>query len=163
MIDKIIELSDLKPTDSAIDLYCGSGSITLTLAGYCKKVIGVEIVEQSIIDAKMNALLNNIRNVEFHTGNAQEIFPGFIEEDISIDLLVLDPPRKGLDQGLPEYIARTGIPKIIYVSCNPATLARDCKIIGENGGYKIMSIQPVDMFPWTKHVECVVLITRAKE
>lgn len=160
MIEKIIEIAALKPENRAVDLYCGSGSITLSLAGHCKKVSGVEIVERSIMDAKINALLNNIHNIEFHTGNAQEIFPGLIEDGLTVDLLVLDPPRKGLDHELPEFIAQTSIPKIIYVSCNPATLARDCKIICEKGGYEIMHIQPVDMFPWTKHVESVVLMSR---
>ncbi|MHB1485812.1 MAG: 23S rRNA (uracil(1939)-C(5))-methyltransferase RlmD [Saccharofermentanales bacterium] len=163
MIVKIIEIAALNPKSIAIDLYCGSGSITLSLASHCKKAIGVEIIEQSIADGKINALLNNIRNVEFHTGNAHEIFPSLVEDGVRADLLVIDPPRKGLDNGLPEYIAKTSIPKIIYVSCNPATLARDCKIICENGRYEIMSIQPVDMFPWTKHVECVALITRVEE
>lgn len=161
LYSKVIEFADMKSTDIVFDLYCGTGSISLALAKYCKKVIGVEIVKEAISDAMENAKINNIENCEFTVGKAEEVFPKYLAKGINADLIVIDPPRKGLDQALIDSLIQMSPPEIVYVSCNPATLARDCKILCSTGGYKLMAIQPVDMFPHTGHVETIILMTRS--
>jgi len=160
MFEKVVEFADLSPQDTVFDIYCGTGSISLLLARHCKKVIGIEIVEQAISDAKENALQNKIINTEFFAGKAEIIFPEFVSKGIHADAVVVDPPRKGLDAVLLESIVKMSPPKIIYVSCNPATLARDCKYLCKNGGYILNSILPVDLFPWSHHVECIGKMVR---
>ena len=137
-----------------MDAYCGIGTISLFLARHAKKVYGVEIVEEAIEDAKYNAKINGIENVEFAVGKAEEVIPRWYEEGIEADVLVVDPPRKGCDPALLETIIKMKPKKVVYVSCNPATLARDLRIL-EDGNYKTIEVQPVDMFPQTVHVECV--------
>ena len=122
-----------------------------------KKVYGVEIIEPAIINAKENVKLNNVDNAEFFVGKSEEIIPQLINEGIKADVIVVDPLRKGCDIKLLDAIGETKPEKIVYVSCDPSTLARDLKILEEKG-YKTIKVQPVDMFPQTSHVENVVLL-----
>ncbi|MCL2323202.1 MAG: 23S rRNA (uracil(1939)-C(5))-methyltransferase RlmD [Oscillospiraceae bacterium] len=155
---KVLEYADLSKEDVVFDAYCGIGSISLFLAKESKFVYGIEIVEKSVKDASLNAKENNIDNVEFIRGSCGEKINELIDKGISCDCLVLDPPRKGCEDGVIESINRNKPRKIIYVSCNPATLARDLRLICDFG-YKIDKVQPVDMFPMTYHVETVSLLT----
>ena len=139
-----------------IDAFCGTGTITLFLARHVRRVYGIEIVSSAIADAKLNARINNVRNAEFIIGDATIILPKL---NVQPDVIVLDPPRAGCDEKFLLTIARLQPEKIIYVSCNPATLARDLKILSDNS-YNIKKIQPVDMFPFTSHVESVTLLTK---
>ena len=141
----------------ALDLYCGIGTIGIFASKYFKKVYGIEIVEDAIKDAKENAKINNIENIEFYAGDVEQILPKIIEkENIKPNVVFVDPPRKGLDVNTINVLKKIMPEKIIYISCNPATLARDLNLLEEK--YNIESIQPVDMFPWTSHVECVVAL-----
>ena len=159
LYDTALDLCDLKGDETVIDLYCGIGTITLTLAQKAKSVIGVEIVPQSIIDAKDNARLNRIENVEFMEGAAEAVLPKLVEQGIHPDLIVMDPPRKGCDERMLRAAVDCGMPKMVYISCNPATLARDLAFLKEQG-YLPQVVQPVDLFPRTVHVETVVLLER---
>ena len=159
---KIIELADLSGQDQVLDLYCGTGSITLQLARAAGWVLGIESHPEAIRDAKINAEINNITNVEFITGKVEDSLPEWLTQGLKIDLVVLDPPRKGCEPKVIEALQTLLPPRIIYVSCNPATLARDLSLLSSSG-YKVQYIQPVDMFPWTGHVETVVLMSRVKE
>ncbi len=154
LYEKALEYAELTGTETVIDAYCGIGTISLFLAQKAKKVYGVEIVPDAIEDARRNADLNGITNVEFAVGKAEEVIPAWYEEGITADVLVVDPPRKGCDETLLETIIAMKPRKVVYVSCNPATLARDLRIL-EDGGYRTLEVQPVDMFPHTTHVECV--------
>ncbi len=159
LYNKALEYADLSGDEIVFDLYCGIGTISLFLAQKAKRVIGVEIIPQAIEDAKINADINNIDNVEFNTGAAEDVIPTLYKESCHADVVVVDPPRKGCDEILLNTIAKMQVDKIVYVSCNPSTLARDLKIL-EDKGYKTMEVQPVDMFPHTVHVETVALLTR---
>jgi len=155
MYDKVVEFAGLTKSDTVFDLYCGIGTISLYVAKYAKRVVGVECVEQSVLDARKNAELNGITNAEFYVGNAEEV----AETLGSADVVIIDPPRKGCDEKLLKTIAKISPKRVVYVSCNPATLARDLKILTELG-YVVKTIQTIDMFPRSPHVECVVLIER---
>ncbi len=157
LYNKVLEYADLTKDDVVFDAYCGVGSISLFLAKVSKFVYGIEIVEKSVEDALDNALENNIKNVDFIAGSCGEKINELIDKGISCDCLVLDPPRKGVEEGVIKSIGRNKPKKIVYVSCNPATLSRDLKLICEFG-YNIDKVQPVDMFPMTYHVETVVLL-----
>lgn len=159
LYDKAVEYAGLTGSETVMDAYCGIGTISLFLARHAKKVYGVEIVEEAIEDAKYNAKINGIENVEFAVGKAEEVIPRWYEEGIEADVLVVDPPRKGCDPALLETIIKMKPKKVVYVSCNPATLARDLRIL-EDGNYKTIEVQPVDMFPQTVHVETVCLMSR---
>ncbi len=155
-----LEFAAVGNRDTVMDLYCGIGTISLHLAQHAAFVYGVEIVPQAIEDAKNNALRNGMKNVAFYAGKSEEIVPKlFKEQDVHANVIVVDPPRKGCAQSLLQTIITHGPERIVYVSCDPATLARDVKILGE-GGYELMAVQPVDMFPMVFHVESVVLMTR---
>jgi 23S rRNA (uracil1939-C5)-methyltransferase len=154
LYDKALEYAGLSGEESVIDAYCGIGTISLFLAQKAKKVFGVEVVPEAIEDAKRNAVLNGITNAEFAAGEAEVVIPKWYKEGNSADVLVVDPPRKGCDEALLQTIIAMKPKKVVYVSCNPATLARDLRIL-EDGGYKTFEVQPVDMFPHTTHVECV--------
>ncbi len=154
LYDKTLEYAGLAGNETVIDAYCGIGTISLFLAQKAKKVYGVEIVHEAIEDAKRNAELNDISNAEFAVGKAEEVIPNWYEQGVRADVLVVDPPRKGCDEALLQTIIEMKPKKVVYVSCNPATLARDLRIL-EDGGYKTLEVQPVDMFPQTTHVECV--------
>ncbi|KAF6509508.1 23S rRNA (uracil(1939)-C(5))-methyltransferase RlmD [Geobacillus sp. FSL K6-0789] len=157
LYDKAFEYAELTGRETVIDAYCGIGTISLFLARKAKHVYGVEIVPEAIEDAKRNAKLNGIQNVTFEVGAAEDVIPRWYQEGIRADCLVVDPPRKGCDAALLETIIAMKPPRVVYVSCNPATLARDSRIL-EDGGYETIEVQPVDMFPHTAHVECVAKI-----
>ena len=135
--------------DIALDLYCGIGTIGIFASKYFKKVYGIEIVKQAIEDAKYNAKINNIDNIEFFAGDVEKILPKIIEKDnIKPNVVFVDPPRKGLDKKTINLLKELQPSKIIYISCNPATLARDIDLLEEK--YDIGEVQPVDMFPYTR-------------
>jgi 23S rRNA (uracil1939-C5)-methyltransferase len=156
---KALELCDLKGTETVLDLYCGIGTITLFLAKKAKMVYGAEIIEEAIEDAEENAKMNNIKNVEFICGDAEEAAAIFEEKGIKPDIIVIDPPRKGCSEELLNIMAKMQPQKIVYISCDPATLARDVKILTDLG-YSTNKAYPVDMFPRTPHVEVVTLLSR---
>ena len=159
LYSKAMEYLDLKMDDIVYDLYCGIGTISLFVAPHVKKVYGVEIVNEAIEDAKYNAELNNIDNVEFMVGKAEILLPKLVKVGIESNKVVLDPPRKGCEKEVLDSLVKMQVERIVYVSCNPSTMARDIKYLVENG-YKIVEVQPVDMFPHTAHVECVVEIQK---
>lgn len=152
-----VEAAKITKNDIVFDLYCGIGTISLFMAKYAKKVYGVEIVEQAIKDAKENAKNNNIENTEFIAGDTEIVLDDLINnKKIIPDVVMVDPPRKGLDNKTIENINKIKPNRVIYISCNPATLIRDLAKFEEN--YEIKSIQPVDMFPFTSNVECVSVL-----
>ncbi len=156
---KALQYAGLHGTETVWDLYCGIGTISLFLAGQAGHVYGVEIVPPAIEDARKNAQLNGIENAEFFVGKAEEILPRkYQEEQISADVIVVDPPRKGCDSAVLETMLQIRPKRIVYISCDPATLARDLKILCQ-GRYKLQKVQPVDMFPHTTHVETCVLLS----
>ncbi|CAG9620409.1 23S rRNA (uracil(1939)-C(5))-methyltransferase RlmD [Sutcliffiella rhizosphaerae] len=157
LYEKALEYAGLTGEESVIDAYCGIGTISLFLAQKARKVFGVEIVPEAIEDAKRNAALNEIKNAEFSVGEAEVVIPKWYKEGNTADVLVVDPPRKGCDEALLQTIIEMKPKKVVYVSCNPATLARDLRVL-EDGGYKTIEVQPVDMFPHTVHVECCALL-----
>ena len=146
--------------ETVIDLYCGIGTITLALARKAKKVIGVEVVPQAIENAKMNAKKNGLSNTEFFCADAGEAAKMLASRGERPDAIVVDPPRKGISEDVISAIGKMAPKTLVYVSCDPATLARDIKLLEEREGYKAISVQPVDMFPRTKHVECCLLLCR---
>lgn len=149
-----LKYAQLTGEETVIDAYCGIGTISLFLAQQAKFVMGVEIVPQAIADAKRNAELNGLTNTLFEAGPAEQVIPRWYKEGNKADVLVVDPPRKGCDEQLLHTILKQRPTRVVYVSCNPATLARDLRIL-EDGGYRTKEVQPVDMFPQTTHVECV--------
>lgn len=153
------EYANLQGTETVFDLYSGIGTISIFIADNAKKVYGVEVVEQAVFDAKENTEINEIRNVEFIQGEAEVIVPEMYKEGKKADVVFVDPPRKGCDEKLLETIKEMKAQKVVYISCNPATLARDLKYLTDNG-YEIKKVQPVDMFPQTSHVENVVLLEK---
>lgn len=156
---KALEYAGLKGEETVFDAYCGIGTISLFLSKKAKKVYGVEIVPQAIEDAKENARLNGITNAEFIVGESETVIPQLYQKGIKADVIVVDPPRKGCDEKLLDVIAQMAPERVVYVSCNPATLARDLKYLSERG-YEVKEVQPVDMFPQTTHVETVCLMSR---
>ncbi|WP_238882961.1 23S rRNA (uracil(1939)-C(5))-methyltransferase RlmD [Clostridium sp. YIM B02551] len=159
LYSKALEFAELTGEEVVFDAYCGTGTITLFLSQKAKKVYGVEIVPQAIDDAWKNAKENNVENVEFFVGEAETVIPELISKGVKADVVVVDPPRKGCEQSLLEAIANISPKRIVYVSCDPSTLARDLRIL-EDMGYNSKKVQPVDMFPQTAHVECVALIEK---
>lgn len=156
------DFAHLKSEDIIVDAYCGIGTISLTLAQDVKHVYGVEIVEDAIAMAKKNAKHNNIDNVTFAAGAAEIVMKEWVDSGLKVDTLVVDPPRKGLEKVFIEASVKTKPHKIVYVSCNPKTLARDLYQYTQYG-YQVIKTQPVDMFPQTTHVECVALMSRIEE
>ena len=161
LYQKALAYADLNGNETVIDAYCGTGTISLFLAQKAKKVYGIEIVAPAIRDAKKNAEANRITNAEFLVGDAVEVMPRLYEQDVRADVVVVDPPRSGCDPIVLETFARMNPERIVYVSCNPASLARDIAVLAELG-YRAEEVQPVDMFPQTSHVESVALLRRAK-
>lgn len=157
---KALEYADLHGEEVVIDAYCGTGTITLFLAQKAHKAYGIEIVRPAIEDAEKNARDNNRKNAEFIVGDATDVMPRLYKEGIRPSVIVVDPPRAGCTPVVLETFARMNPKKIVYVSCNPATLARDMKLLAEKG-YQPKSVQPVDMFPHTSHVECCTELVRA--
>lgn len=158
LYDKALEYAGLNGDETVWDAYCGIGTISLFLAQKAKKVYGVEIVAPAIENARENAKLNGITNAEFFVGKAEEIIPEQYKQGITADTIVVDPPRKGCDQALLETLVAMSPNKIVYVSCDPATLARDLGYLSGQG-YKVEAVQPVDMFPHTTHCETCVLLS----
>lgn len=156
---KAVEYAGLTGTETVLDAYCGVGSLTLFLARQAKEVYGIEVVPEAIRDAEANAALNQIQNARFLVGETEKVLPELVKQGIHFDVGVVDPPRSGCERSVLESFAANGVGRIVYVSCNPSTLARDLKILTELG-YAVREIQPVDMFPQTYHVECVVLMSR---
>lgn len=160
-----LEYAGLTGKETVWDWYCGIGTISLFLAEHALKVRGVEIIPEAIENAGNNAKLNGIANTEFYVGKAEEVLPSYYASQeaagvhATADVIVVDPPRKGCDQKLLETIAAMQPSRVVYVSCDPATLARDVKYLEENG-YKLKEAQPVDMFPMTGHVETVAALHR---
>lgn len=160
LYEKALEFAALTGKETVLDLYCGIGSISLFLAKKAKKVIGVEVVEAAIEDALHNAEINEIDNVEFYVGRAEEVVPRLYKDaGIKADVVVVDPPRKGCDERVLDTIVKISPKRIVYISCDPATLARDLHYMTEQG-YSVNAVQPVDMFPMTTHVETVCLLKR---
>jgi 23S rRNA (uracil1939-C5)-methyltransferase len=153
-----LEYADLHGNEVVWDLYCGIGTISLFLAGKAKQVYGVEIIPEAIEDAKRNAEINFIQNAEFFVGAAEDILPEkYKEENIYADVIVVDPPRKGCDESLLDTIVQMAPKKVVYVSCDPATLARDLKYLCGRG-YEMKRVQAVDQFGHSVHVETVALL-----
>lgn len=156
-----IRAAELTGEQTVVDAYCGIGTISLSLAPQAQKVIGIEVVPQAVQDARRNATLNNLSNVEFIQGKTETVLNQWAQNRQKLDVLVVDPPRKGLDHSLISSIQALQPSKIVYISCNPATLARDCQLLQEQ--YLITQCTPVDMFPMTKHVESVTVLKRIKK
>ena len=166
LYNKALEYANLTGKETVWDLYCGIGSISLFLAKAAKKVIGVEIVPEAIDNARENAAINGMENTEFLVGAAEEVVPKYFDEhknqpECKPDVIVVDPPRKGCDQVLLDTIVKMNPERIVYVSCDSATLARDLKWLEEHG-YKLKEATPCDMFGQTVHVETVVLLSHKK-
>jgi 23S rRNA (uracil1939-C5)-methyltransferase len=159
LYEKALEYAAVDADDIVIDAYCGIGTISLFLAQKAKKVYGVEIVPEAIEDAKKNAKLNQMDNVEFVVGEAEKVMPWWTAQGLRPNVIVVDPPRKGCDEALLQAMIAMEPKRIVYVSCNPSTLARDLRIL-EDGGYKTQEVQPVDMFSQTSHVESVAWLSR---
>ena len=160
LYDTVLQFADLKGTENVWDIYCGIGTISLFLAEKAGWVYGVEIVPEAIRNARDNAALNGITNTTFYTGKAEEVLPAQYErEGIRADVMVIDPPRKGCQEAVLQTMLKAGPQRIVYVSCDPGTLARDLKILCA-GGYRLEKVQPVDMFSQTANIETVCLLSR---
>ncbi len=159
LYQKAAEFANLNKHETLLDMYCGTGTIGLTMAKYVKNLIGVEIIPQAVEDAKNNAFLNDISNAEFICADAAQAAETLRKRNIKPDCIVLDPPRKGCESSLIETIFGMSPKRVVYVSCDPATLARDIKLFSEKG-YFVRKAVPVDLFPRTTHVETVVLLRR---
>lgn len=159
LYNKVQQYAALTGTETVVDAYSGIGSIALFLAGRAKRVYGLEALPDAVADARKNAALNKITNAEFLTGKVESLIPILAAQGQRPEVVVLDPPRHGCGREVLEAVVQMQVPRLVYVSCNPATLARDLRYLADNG-YLVDEVQPVDMFPWTAHVECVVLMSR---
>lgn len=159
---KALEYANPSDSDIIADLYCGAGTIGLSMAQLTKKIIGIEIVPDAIKNAKQNAIQNNIFNAEFYCGDAGKVFKSLNKKGYNPDTIIVDPPRKGCSEDTLKIVISACPKKIVMISCNPATAARDAKFLAENN-YSINKICGADLFPGTKHVECVVLMSRNKD
>ena len=158
-----LEYAGLTGGETVWDLYCGIGTISLFLAQKAKKVYGVEIVPQAIDDARENARINGMENVEFFVGKAEEVLPREYEKNqVYADVIVVDPPRKGCDEVCLDTIVKMGPKRVVYVSCDSATLARDMKYLAERG-YEVVKVRGCDMFPHSTHTECCVKLERKEK
>lgn len=157
LYNKAIEFAKLDKDDILCDLYCGIGTIGIFASNKVKKVYGIEIVEEAVGAAKENAKINNVNNIEFMVGDVEKAFKVLIDEKKIIpNAVIVDPPRRGLDNTTINKLNELELKKLVYISCNPATMARDLKMLEEK--YDIKEIQPIDMFPYTSHVECVSVL-----
>lgn len=154
LYQKALEYADIQPSDRILDAYCGVGMLALQAARQAKEAVGIECVPSAIDDAKKNALLNGISNVTFYLGKTE----GWIAKQLVFDKVILNPPRKGCERVVIDSLIKKPPKKIIYISCDPATLARDCHLFTQ-AGFKIQQVEPFDMFPQTMHVETVVVLT----
>lgn len=160
LYDLVKEFCNLSGTEKLLDVYCGLGSIGIYLADQVEEVVGVEVSSQAIKDADLNADLNNFENCDFYCGKVEEVLPQLLEQEKHFEVIVVDPPRKGLSAETIEVISDFEPQKIVYVSCNPTTLARDLKIFTEKD-FVIKKIVPVDLFPQTHHCEAVCLLEKS--
>ena len=156
---KAVEFAALTGTETVLDAYCGIGTIGITASGKARQVIGVEVNRDAVRDAIANARLNGLKNCWFTAGDAGEYMLGCVREGIRPDVVFMDPPRAGSDEKFLRALLKTAPSRVVYVSCDPGTLARDLAVLTQ-GGYKVQRIQPVDMFPFTEHIETVVLMSR---
>ncbi|MDE5936692.1 MAG: 23S rRNA (uracil(1939)-C(5))-methyltransferase RlmD, partial [Ruminococcus sp.] len=159
---KALEYASPDGSEIIADLYCGAGTIGLSMSEYAKKIIGIEIVPEAVQNAHRNAVKNNISNAEFYCGDAGKIFSKLNKKGCNPDIIIVDPPRKGCSEDTLKTIVSASPEKIIMISCNPATAARDAKILSENG-YSVDRVCGADLFPSTRHVECVVLMSRVEK
>jgi 23S rRNA (uracil-5-)-methyltransferase rumA len=159
LYEQALTYADLHGTETVIDAYCGTGTITLFLAQKARKVYGIEIVQPAILDARKNVRDNHVKNAEFIVGDATAVMPALYKQGIRPDVVVVDPPRAGCTEIVLRTFANMKPQRIVYVSCNPATLARDLAIL-KDLGYITQEVQPVDLFPQTSHVENVALLMR---
>lgn len=162
LYDAVKEAAALTGNELVVDAYCGTGTISLWLAEQAKEVRGVELIAEAVTDARSNAQYSGIDNALFYEGRAEQLIPQWVEQGIRPDVIVVDPPRTGLDTALIEAVLQAKPERFVYVSCNPSTLAKDCKELLSNG-YELEWVQPVDMFPQTAHVECVILMERREK
>lgn len=158
LYDEVKKAARLTGSELVLDLYCGTGTIALWLAPYAKEVRGIEIIPEAVEDAKANAKHNGIANASFHAGKAEVLMPKWAKQGVKPDVVVVDPPRTGLDPALIGAILEVAPDRVVYVSCNPSTLAKDLKRLLEK--YELVQVQPLDMFPHTPHVECCSLLVR---
>ena len=156
------EIAALTGGETVADAYCGAGTIGLSLARRARRVVGIEIVEPAVRDAKENARRNGVTNAEFYAGPCEKLLPQLASKGLKFDAVVLDPPRKGCDEAVLRAAAQTNPARIVYVSCDPGTLARDVKQLTQHG-YTLTQALAVDMFPQTPHVETVALLNRISE
>jgi 23S rRNA (uracil1939-C5)-methyltransferase len=156
-----LDFAGLKKEETVCDVYCGAGTITLAAASHCAHAIGIEIVPDAVENARQNAERNQIRNASFHSGPAEELLPRMVKEGLRCDAVLVDPPRKGLEPPVIRAISEAGPSRVVYVSCNVATQARDAALFRE-AGYQAVRVQPVDMFCWTSGIENVCLFERKK-
>ena len=159
LYETALEFAGLKPHENVCDVYCGAGTITLAAAPRCASAVGIEIVPDAVENARRNAERNGITNAEFHAGPAEELLPRMVAEGLRCDAVLVDPPRKGLEPEVITAIAQAGPSRVVYVSCNPATLARDAARFLE-AGYRAEKVQPVDMFCRTSGIETVCLLSK---
>ena len=155
-----LDLLSPQSNETVADVYCGIGTISLLMAQRAGKVIGIEVVPEAVKNARENAARNGIHNALFLCAPAEDALPKLVADGQTIDCLTVDPPRKGCDTEVIDAILASGVERMVYISCNPATLARDIKLLTA-GGFTVETVQPVDMFPRCGHVETVTLITRA--
>ena len=160
LYSKAIEFASLKGTETVVDAYCGIGTIGICASGKIKRLIGIEQNASAVRDANINAGLNNIQNAEFFCGDSGEIMQKIENSGVKIDVVFMDPARAGADRRFLNALRNIAPEKIVYISCNPETLARDLSYLSKD--YRITKIQPVDMFPMTKHIETVVLLSQQK-
>lgn len=159
LYETALRFAALSPADTLCDVYCGAGTITLMMAQHCKSAVGIEIVPAAVENARANAARNGIPNTEFHAGKAEALLPRMVKDGLRSSVIVVDPPRKGLEPEVIRAIAEAAPDRVVYVSCNPATLARDAGRFAD-AGYEMQKIQPVDMFCWTSGIENVALLSR---
>lgn len=160
LLQVIIDQLNLQGDEVLVDAYSGIGTLTLPLARAVRQAIGLEVQPEAVEQATLNAQLNGITNVTFQLGQVETLLP---QLDVSPDIVVLDPPRKGCDRAVIELLLQSSPRRIVYVSCKPATLARDLKLLCQDGNYRLTKVQPADFFPQTAHVECVAFLSRFKE
>ena len=153
------ELAGLSGSETVLDMYCGAGTVGISLSDKCKSLCGIEIVPQAVENAIENARLNNLSNAEFICADAYEGAKILTQKGVRPDVVILDPPRKGCQREIFDIIAGLGVKKIVYISCNSATLARDLQILSQ-AGYNAKRLKAVDLFPRTPHIECVALIEK---
>jgi 23S rRNA (uracil1939-C5)-methyltransferase len=157
VLDLIIDRVQFQGTETLLDAYCGIGTFTLPLSKRVKRALGIEVHSASVIQARANARMNGINNIEFRTGEVEELLP---ELDVRPDVVLLDPPRTGCDRAVLDALTQMQPAQIVYISCKPATLARDLQVLCEQGNYRLTHVRPADFFPQTAHVECVAFLER---